>query len=109
METVPPLAAACNLPRLRACRSRRFAVFKGLPRPRTCRSQDLAGTRGLPRQVPGCVLSNLPGKLLLPGPCLFSLYTLFLNGFRGSEEAFGYHPTSLAARCCDCPCTSSGC
>ena len=80
----------------------------------------LAGARGASRQVPWSALVGLPGKLLLPGscllpgkllspgPCLLDLNTLFLNGSKGTTEDLGGHPESLAAGCCDCPCTSSG-
>ena len=74
-----------------------------LPRP-CC----LAGARGASRQVPWSALVGLPGKLLLPGPCLLSLNTLFLNGSKGTTEDLGVLPASLAAGCCNCPCTSSG-
>ena len=40
---------------------------------------------------------GLPGKLLLPGPCLLGLNTLFLNGSKGTTEDLGVHPASLAA------------
>ena len=68
----------------------------------------LAGVRGASRQVPWSALVGLPGKLLLPGPCLLSLNTLFLNGSKGTTEDLGVRPASLAAGCCNCPCTSSG-
>ena len=68
----------------------------------------LAGARGASRQVPWSALVGLPGKLLLPGPCLLSLNTLFLNGSKGTTEDLGVLPASLAAGCCNCPCTSSG-
>ena len=68
----------------------------------------LAGARGASRQVPWSALVGLPGKLLLPGPCLLSLNTLFLNGSKGTTEDLGVSPASLAAGCCNCPCTSSG-
>ena len=68
----------------------------------------LAGARGASRQVPWSALVGLPGKLLLPGPCLLSLNTLFLNGSKGTTEDLGVRPASLAAGCCNCPCTSSG-
>ena len=68
----------------------------------------LAGARGASRQVPWSALVGLPGKLLLPGPCLLGLNTLFLNGSTGTTEDLGGHPASLAAGCCNCPCTSSG-
>ena len=53
-----------------------------LPRQAPCRGKHLAA----PGTLPGAgilprVLDKLPGKLLLPGPCLFVLHTLFLNGF----------------------------
>ena len=68
----------------------------------------LVGARGASRQVPWSALVGLPGKLLLPGPCLLSLNTLFLNGSKGTTEDLGVRPASLAAGCCNCPCTSSG-
>src|SRR3954463_13198858 len=56
----------------------------------------------------GLVASGgLPGKLLLLGPCLLFLNTLFLNGSKGATEGLGSHPASLAAGRCDCPCTIS--
>ena len=73
-----------------------------------CRSPGLAGTYGASRQVPRDALVGLPGKLLLPGPCLLGLDTLFLNGSKGTTEDLGRHPASPAAGCCNCPCTSSG-
>ena len=68
----------------------------------------LAGARGTSRRVPWSALVGLPGKLLLLGPCLLSLNTLFLNGSKGTTEDLGVSPASLAAGCCNCPCTSSG-
>ena len=68
----------------------------------------LAGARGASRQVPWSALVGLPGKLLLPGPCLLSLNTLFFDGFKGTLEDLGVRPASLAAGCCNYPCTSSG-
>ena len=68
----------------------------------------LAEARGASWQVPWSALASLPGKLLLPGPCLLSLNTLFLNGSKGTTEDLGVRPASLAAGCCNCPCTSSG-
>ena len=91
-----------------ACRGKRLAAFVVLSRPGACRSPGLAGTRGASRQVPCNVLVGLPGKLLLPGPCLLGLNTLFLNGSKGTMEDLGGRPASLAAGCCNCPCTSSG-
>ena len=94
--------------RVAACRGKRLAAAVVLSRPEACRSLGLAGTRGASRQVPRNALVGLPGKLLLPGPCLLGLNTLFLNGSKGTTEDLGGHPASLAAGCCDCPCTSSG-
>ena len=68
----------------------------------------LAGTRGASRQVPWDASVGLPSKFLLPGPCLLGLNTLFLNGSKGTTEDLGGRPASLAAGCCNCPCTSSG-
>ena len=68
----------------------------------------LAGARGASRQVPRSALVGLPGKLLLPGPCLLGLNTLFLNGSKGTTEDLGGHLASLTVGCCNCPCTSSG-
>ena len=85
-----------------------------------CCSPGLAGTQGASkqaflvclewpsRQAPLAGVLSLPGKLLLPGPCLLSLNTLFLNGSKGTTEDLGGRPASLAAGCCNCPCTSSG-
>ena len=86
-----------------------WSALVGLPGklllPRPC---CLAGARGASRQVPWSTLVGLPGKLLLPGPCLFSLNTLFLDGSKGTLGDLGVRPASLAAGCCNCPCTSSG-
>ena len=48
-------------------------------------------------------LVKLPATVYLLG-----LDTLSLNGSKGTTEDLGGHPASLAAGCCDCPCTSSG-
>ena len=79
-----------------------------LPRQAPCRCCYLVGSGSLPLTGPRGTLVGLPGKLLLPGPCLLGLNTLFLNGSKGTTEDLGGHPASLAAGCCDCPCTSSG-
>ena len=94
--------------RVAACCGKRLAAVVVLPRPEACRSPGLSGTRGASRQVPCDALVGLPGKLLLPGPCLLDLNTLFLNGSKGTTEDLGGHPASLAAGRCNCPCTSSG-
>ena len=109
------------LPRQASCRGRRLVApgNLSLTRPRNALVGlpgkllltgpcCLAGTRGASRQVPWDALVGLPGKLLLPGPCLLSLNTLFLNGSKGTTEDLGGRPTSLAAGCCNYPCTSSG-
>ena len=79
-----------------------------LPRQAPCRGRCLVGSGSLSLTEPQDALVGLPGKLLLPGPCLLSLNTLFLNGSKGTTEGLGGHPASLAAGRCDCPCTSSG-
>src|SRR3954467_13142923 len=67
--------------------------------------------RGLPGEPlspgPGA-LSGLPDKLLLSGPCLLGLNTLFLNGSKGTTMIFGGHLASPAMGCYNCACTSSG-
>ena len=110
-----PPAAASALPLLLSCRVQKLVAHQApgtlfslpgkllLPGP-CC----LAGARGASRQVPWSALVGLPGKLLLPGSCLLSLYTLLLDGSKGSLEGLGVRPASLAAGCCNCPCTSSG-
>ena len=90
------------------------ATASALPRPLSCRAWKLVAHRALPGRAArrGKFLENalvgLPGKLHLPGPCLLSLNTLFLNGSKGTTEDLGGRPTSLAAGRCNCPCTSSG-
>ena len=80
--------------------------------PGSCLFPARSSCRGLvwpSRQAPLVgALVRLPGKLLLPGPCLLDLNTLFLNGSKRATEYLGGHPASLAAGCCNCPCTSSG-
>src|SRR3954467_15784709 len=44
----------------------------------------------------------------LAGALCLGLNTLFLNGSKGTVEDLGSRLASLAAECCDCPCTSSG-
>ena len=80
--------------RVAACRGKRLAAVVVLSRPEACRSPGLAGTRGASRQAPWNASVGLPGKLLLPGPCLLDLNTLFLNGSKGATEYLGGHPTS---------------
>ena len=45
----------------------------------------LARTRSASRQVPWNALVGLPGKLLLPGPCLLSFKYLVLEGLQRSQ------------------------
>ena len=94
--------------RVVACRGKRLAAIVVLLRPEACRSPGLAGTRGASRQVLWNALVGLPGKLLLPGPCLLGLSTLFLNSSKGTTEDLGGHPASLAAGRSNCSCTSLG-
>ena len=79
-----------------------------LPRQAPCCCYYLVESGSLSLTGPRGTLVGLPGKLLLPGPCLLGLNTLFLNGSKGTTEDLGGHPASLAAGCCNCPCTSSG-
>ena len=72
--------------RVVACRSKRLAAVIVLSRPEACCSPGLAGTRGVSRQIPCDALVGLPGELLLPGPCLLGLNTLFLNGSKGTTR-----------------------
>ena len=104
------LAAAAILSGPEACRSPDFEVpWLVFPASSSCRGlAALSEWSGASRQVPWCALIGLPGKLLLPGSCLLSLYTLFLDGCKGTLEGLGVRPASLAAGCCNCPCTSSG-
>ena len=81
--------------RVVACRGKRLAAAVVLSRPEACCSPGLAGTRGASRQVPRNALVGLPGKLLLPGSCLLSLNTLFLDGSKGTLGDLGDHPASL--------------
>ena len=80
--------------RVAACRGKHLAAVVVLLRSEACRSPGLAGMRGASRQVPCDALVGLPGKLLLPGPCLLDLNTLFLNGSKGAMEYLGGHPAS---------------
>ena len=52
-------------------RGKLLATTVVLSRPEACRSPDLVGTCGASRQVSCGALVGLPGKLLLPGSCLF--------------------------------------
>ena len=78
-------------------RGKLLAAAVVLSRPEACRSPDLAGTQGASRQAflvclewpsrqaPLAGVLSLPGKILLPGPCLFTLNALFLNGSKGTH------------------------
>ena len=116
-----PLATASALPRSLSCRARRLVAPRPLPG-RVARrgkllempwwafpaSSSCRGLVSLAWILCSYALVGLPGKLLLPGPCLLGLDTLFLNGSMGTAEDLGGHPASLAAGGCNCPCTSSG-
>ena len=73
-------AAASALPRSLSCRVRKLVVHRALP--------GRVARRGKFLEMPwlafpassSCWGLVLPGKLLLPGPCLLGLNTLFLNG-----------------------------
>ena len=91
----------------------------GLPRQAPCRGRCLVASGSLSLTGPcrdawRVAASSLrclgwPSRqALLAGPCLLGLNTLFLNGSKGTTEDLGGHPASLAAGCCNCPCTSSG-
>ena len=114
------LAAASALPRSLSCRARKLVAHQALPGRVAHRGKFLempwlafpasSSCQGLVSLawILCHALVGLPGKLLLPGPCLLGLDTLSLNGSKGTTKDLGSHPASLAAGCCDCPCTSSG-
>ena len=102
-----PLLLSCRVRKLVAHRASRYLVLSSRQAP-LAGPCCLAGARGVSRQVLWSASVGLPGKLLLSGPCLLSLNTLFLNGSKGTTEDLGVRPESLAAGCCNCPCTSSG-
>src|SRR3954468_9041797 len=54
------------------CRGKRLAAVDALSCPGACRSPVLAGTRSASQQVSCRATVGLPGKLLLPGPCVSS-------------------------------------
>ena len=101
-----------------ACRGKRLAAALVLSGPEACRSPGLGvpwlvfpassscrGLVALPERVArhGKFLgapwlafpASLPGKLLLPGSCLLSLNTLFLDGSKGTLGDLGVRPASL--------------
>ena len=109
--------------RVAACRGKCLATVVVLSGPGACRSPGLemlwlvfpesSSCRGLVA-LPGRVAHR--GKFLgmpwLAFPASSScrglvLNTLFLNGSIGTMEDLGGRPASLAAGCCNCPCTSS--
>ena len=89
-----------SLPRQAPCRRRCLVAPGSLSLARPCRdawrvAASSLGCLGWPsRQAP------LAG-VLSPG-----LNTLFLNGSKGTTEDLGGRSASLAAGCCNCPCTS---
>ena len=84
LGTEGPLAAASALPRLLPCRVWKLVAHRALP-----------GRRARHGKLSWYALSGLPGKLLLPGSCLLSLNTLFLDGSKGTLGDLGDHPASL--------------
>ena len=113
--------------RVVTCHGKCLAVVVVLSRPEACRSPGLgmhwldfpasSSCRGLVA-LPGRMARRgkflgmpwlaFPASSSCRGLCLLSLNTLFLNGSKGTMEDLGGHPASLAAGCCNCPCTSSG-
>ena len=51
---------------------------------------------------------SLPGKILLPGPCLFILNALFLNGSKGTHGGLWRSSGKPCRGMLRRPCTSSG-
>ena len=112
-------------------RGKLLAAAVVLSRPEACRSPDLAGTQGASRQAFLVCLEwpsrqaplagvwvGLPGKLLLPGPWLafpassscrgLGQKHFVLEWLQGNHGGSWRSPASLAAGCCNCPCTSLG-
>ena len=104
MGTEWSLAAASASPRSLSCRVRKLVAPRALPG-RVARrgkllempwwafpaSSSCWGLVSLAWILCSYVLVGLPGKLLLPGPCLLGLDTLFLNGSTGTAEDLGDH------------------
>ena len=105
-----PPAAASALPLLLSCRVRRLVAHRASRYLGwSSRQAPLAGALLPCRSAWRVAASSLECLgWSLPGPCLLSLNTLFLNGSKGTTEDLGVRPASLAAGCCNCPCTSSG-
>ena len=102
-----PLLLSCRVRRLVAHRASRYLGWSSRQAPLAgallpCRSAWRVGASSL--ECLGWPSWQAP----LAGPCLLSLNTLFLNGSKGTTEDLGVSPASLAAGCCNCPCTSSG-
>ena len=78
-------------PRRVPCRGRRLVESRSLSLTGPCRdvrciAASFLKCRGWPsRQAPLAGALSLPGKILLPGPCLFILNALFLNGSKGTH------------------------
>ena len=110
-----PPAAASALPLLLSCRVRKLVALRasrylGL----SSRQAPLAGALLPCRSVWRVAESSLeclgwPSRQAPLAGVLWwlGLDTLFLNGSKGTMEDLGGYPASLAAGCCDCPCTSS--
>ena len=101
-----------SLPRQAPCRGRRLVVFGSLSLTGPWRDARRVATSFL--DMPWLAFpasSSCRGFVSFPASSScrsLGLSTLFLNGSKGTTEDLGGHPASLAAGCCDCPCTSSG-
>ena len=79
-------------PRRVPCRGRRLVESRSLSLTGPCRdvrciAASFLKCRGWPsRQAPLAGALSLPGKILLPGPCLFILNALFLKGLQGNPR-----------------------
>ena len=113
--------------RVAACRGKRLAAAVILSGPEACRSPGLevpwlvfpasSSCRGLVALLErvarrgkflGAPWLAFPASSSCRGLVALSLNTLFLNGSKGTTEDLGVSPASVAAGCCNCPCTSSG-
>ena len=79
-------------PRRVPCRGHHLVESRSLSLTGPCRdvrciAASFLKCRGWPsRQAPLAGALSLPGKILLPGPCLFILNTLFLKGLQGNPR-----------------------
>src|SRR3954467_10645160 len=105
-----------------SCRARELAAHRALPGRAGRRGKFLemswlvfpasSSCRGLVLQVAFPASSSCRGLVWpsrqapLAGALRLGLSILFLNGSKGTAEDLGGRLASLAAVCCDCPCTS---